>query len=298
MLTGFQLAYNSFENARCYTAGTDATTGLQNTAIPCAQDGGKFLGLDWAIPCSDNGGVSLSVFSFVRATDNTKPRPDAVKTISVLDTKAGGSYGRWIVPDDYTQAAFTLACCAGCSAIPATTTIAPILLSGECTVAAPTLPGCVYKGMIYVPALTVGNTTFTATGYGFDANGVAIVFAPTTSTGTTVALLAAAMQTNWASETGGGTFTAVVILSNGLQQLWQHLDRQSLNHKRNKILGCKATREALQSCFPFFIKNKKQNIVKNYRLRRYFSAGLFGIAGYKYSHSISPDNKSFYCCKC
>lgn len=210
MLTGFQLAYNSFENTPCYVAGTDATTGLANTSIPCSQDGGKFLGLDWAIPCSNNGGVSLTGFSFVRATTNTKPRADAVKVISVLDTKfGGGSYGRWIVPDTYTESAFTLACCAGCSAIPATTTIAPILLYGECTVAAPTLPGCVFKGMFYVPALTGANTTFTATGYGFDANGVAIVFSPTTSTGTTVALLAAAMTTNWASETGGGTFTAV-----------------------------------------------------------------------------------------
>jgi hypothetical protein len=209
MLTGFQLAYNSFENAACYVAGTDATTGLENTAIPCAQDGGKFLSLDWAIPCSNNGGVSLSGFSFIRATTNTKPRADAVKVITVLDTKAGGTYGRWIVPDNYTASAFVLACCAGCSAIPAVVTISPILLSGECTVVAPTLPGCVYKGMFYVPALTNGNTTFTATGYGFDANGGALTFSPATSAGTTVALLAAAMQTNWATLVGSGTFTAV-----------------------------------------------------------------------------------------
>lgn len=208
MLTGFQLAYNSFENFSCFTAGTDATTGLDNTAIPCAQDGGKFLGLDWAIPCSNNGGVSLTGFSFVKATNSTKPRADAVKVISVLDTKAGGAYGRWIVPDTYTQSAFVLACCAGCTPIPAVTTIAPILLSGECTVAAPTLPGCVYKGMFYIPALTGSNTTFTATGYGFLA-GVPITFSPATSTGTTVALLAAAMTTNWATLVGAGTFTAV-----------------------------------------------------------------------------------------
>lgn len=209
MLTGFQLAYNSFENFSCYTAGTDATTGLELTTIPCSQDGGKFLGLDWAIPCSKNGGVSLSGFTFQRATTTVKPRADAVKVMSILDTKAGGVYGRWIVPDTYTAAAFNAACCAGCTPIPATTTIAPILLSGECTVAAPTLPGCVYKGMFYVPALTGSLTTFTATGYGFDANGVAIVFSPATSTGTTVALLAASMTTNWATVTGAGTFTAV-----------------------------------------------------------------------------------------
>lgn len=204
-LLGYQLAYNSYENLACYKAGVDSTTGLEQKTIPTAPIG-KVLGFDWAIPCSDNG-VSVTGFSYEKATNGTKPRADAVKTISVQDTSNGNSYGRYLVPDAYTEADFIAAACAGCTPIAAVTIPPPIFFNGECTVAAPTLPGCVYQGSIYVAPLTGSNTTFTATGYGFDANGVAIVFAPTTVTGTTVALLAAAMQTSWAAETGG-TFTA------------------------------------------------------------------------------------------
>lgn len=209
MLTGYQLTYNSYEAIACYAAGTDAAIGLEMTNIPCSGDGGILLGIDWAIPCSNNGGASLTGFSFVRAVNGTKPRADAVKTISVQDNKNGGTYGRWIVPDSYTNADYVAACCAGCDPLPSVTVTEPILFAGECTVAAPTLPGCVYQGGFYVPALTGANTTFTATAYGVDANGVAVVFSPTTSTGTTVALLAADMTTDWATEMGSGTFTAV-----------------------------------------------------------------------------------------
>jgi len=209
MLTGYQLTYNGYEDVRCYAAGTDAAIGLQLTTIPCGSEGGKLLGLEWAIPCSSNGGASITGFSFQRAVDATKPRADAVKTIVVQDSKNGGTYGRWIVPDSYVVGDFTAACCAGCDPLPSVTVTEPILFGGECTVAAPVLPGCVYKGGFYVPALTGANTTFTATGFGLDVDGNPVIFTPTTSTGTSIALLAADMTTDWATEMGSGTFTAV-----------------------------------------------------------------------------------------
>lgn len=207
MLTGFILAYNSLENTACYGPGTASALGFDAGEILCAGENGKLLGVDWAIPCSTNG-VSVTGFDYQKATDGTKPRADAVKVITVQDNRFGGGYKRFFVPDAYDLAAYVAACCAGCSPIAAVTIPAPIIFYAECTLATPTIPGCVYKGSVQIAALTGANTTYTATGYGFDATGTAIVFAPATSTGTTVALLAASMQTNWAAELGGGTFVA------------------------------------------------------------------------------------------
>lgn len=207
MLTGYILAYNGRENTACYAAGLDSASGLEVGNILCPNDGGRLLSIDWALPCSENG-VSVTGFDYQKATDSTKPRADAVKTIAVQDSKNGGSYKRFLVVDTFTIANYTESCCAGCDPVAAVTIPAPIFFSGECTLAAPTIPGCVYQGAIDVPALTGGATTYTATAYGYNAAGTAIVFAPTTSTGTSVALLAADMQTNWASELGTGTFTA------------------------------------------------------------------------------------------
>lgn len=209
MLTGYQLVCNGKANVACakLVAVTDALSGLELTPIPCANEGGRLIGIDWAIPCSENG-VTVTDYSFEKAVDNTKPRPDAIKTISVQTNSGGGSYGRWIVPDNYTTNDFVAACCAGCDPLPDVTIPAPIILNGECTKAVPSPVPCVYQGDFYVPALTGSNTTFTATAYGEDANGAVVVFAPTTSAGTTVALLAADMTTNWATEMGSGTFTA------------------------------------------------------------------------------------------
>lgn len=206
MLTGYQLAYNGRANTACYKGAADTASGLEVTPIPCAPNG-MLVSMDWALPCSDNG-VTVTDFEYLRATDNTKPRADAQKVLTVQNSANGGTYGRWIVPDTYTAATWVTACCAGCDPLPSVTIPAPIIFYAECTLAAPTVPGCVYKGATFIPALTGGNTTFTATAYGFAADGTAIVFSPTTSTGTTVALLAANMQTNWASELGTGTFTA------------------------------------------------------------------------------------------
>lgn len=208
MLTGYQLEYNGKANVACakLVAVTGALSGLELTPIPCANEGGRLIGIDWAIPCSENG-VTVTGYSFEKAVDNTKPRPDAIKTISVQTNSGGGSYGRWIVPDTYTTNDFVAACCAGCDPLPDVTMPAPIILNGECTKSVPTPVACVFQGDFYVPALTGGNTTFTATPYAEDVNGTPIAFSPATSAGTTVALLATDMTTNWATELGSGTFT-------------------------------------------------------------------------------------------
>lgn len=206
-LTAHILQENGRNNIECYAAGTNGN--LPVGILPCSQDGGRFLALEWAIPCSSNG-ITIDDFSFTMATpgSSTKPRPDAVKVLVIEDIKFGGSYKKAIVPDAYEIADFVSACCAGCDPIADVTVVDPEIFNGACTLAAPTLPGCVYTGSFYVAALTGGNTTFTATPHGYDASGTAIVFSPTTSTGTTPALLATDMQTNWASEMGSGTFTA------------------------------------------------------------------------------------------
>lgn len=205
MLTGYVLAYNSLENINCYAAGEPGALGFDAGIIPCANEGGKLVGIEWATPCSTNG-VSVTGFNYTKATNGTKPTADAQKVLTVQDSKNGGSYGRYLVPDDFDQADYVESCCSGCEPLPAVTIPAPIIFYGECTLATPTIPGCVYKGAIQLPALTA--TNYVATAYGYDANGTAIVFAPTTSTGTTAALLATDMQTNWASELGTGTFVA------------------------------------------------------------------------------------------
>lgn len=201
------MAFNSQENINCWVAGADSASGLDFTPVACAPNG-KLLSIDWAIPCSQNG-VSPSGFNYQKATNGTKPRADAVKVLTIQDNAAGGNYGRWIVTDAYTIADYIEACCAGCDPLPAVTIPAPILFNGEPTYAPATSPAVVYKGTINVPVLAGGMTTHTATGYAYDANGVAIVISPATSAGTTVALLAADMQTNWAAELGVATFAAV-----------------------------------------------------------------------------------------
>lgn len=205
MLTGKQVQYNGRDNTSCYTAGVNG--GFETTPIPCAQDGGKVLSIDWATPCSQDG-VSATSFSYEKAVNGTKPRADAFKTITVQNDKAGGSYGRWLVPDAYTISDFVTACCAGCTPIADVTVPAPIIITGECTKAAPTLPGCVYQGNVFVPAFTGTNDTYTATPSATDANGNPVTFSPATLTAASVAALAAAMTTNWSTELGSGTFTA------------------------------------------------------------------------------------------
>lgn len=206
MLTGRILHENGRDNVECYAAGTNGN--LPIGTLKCAGENGKFNSLEWATPCSDNG-VTVTKFAYeMAAAGSTKPRADAVKVIVVEDTTNGGSYKKALVPDTYEIADFVAACCAGCDAIADVNVPAPFIFNGVCVLAAPTIPACVNEGSIYVDALTGANTTFTATPFGYKADGTLITFAPATSTGTTVALLAADMQTNWASELGTGTFTA------------------------------------------------------------------------------------------
>jgi hypothetical protein len=207
MKSGYILGYNGKDNTNCYKAGVDSTTGLELGPMYSPAEGGKILSFNWYLPCSENG-VTVTGFETVIATDNTKPRPDAVKTVTIQEPNPGGPYKTFLVPDDYTLATLIADFCAGCEPLPAVTIPEPIIFYAECTKAAPVIPDCVYKGAINIPALTGSNNTWTATAYGYDKDGVAIVFAPTTATGTSVSLLAAAMQTAWASELGTGTFTA------------------------------------------------------------------------------------------
>lgn len=205
MLTGFQLAYNGREITECYKAGADTASGLDRTPIACSPNG-RLVSIDWGIPCSNNG-VSITGFDWQKAQGIVKPRPDAIKVITVQDSANGGTYGRWLAPDTYTAADWVTACCAGCDPLPAVTIPAPIFFNGI-EVMIPCVVTVNNQAILVVPALTGVNTTYTARGYAYDKNGNAIVIAPATSAGTTPALLAADMQTNWAAELGGGTFTA------------------------------------------------------------------------------------------
>lgn len=207
MKSGYILGYNGKENIVCYKAGLTSASGLEMGTMLCPGEGGKVLGIDWALPCSDNG-VTVTGFDYQKATSDTKPRADAVKTITIQEPKPGGPYQTFIIPDDYNLDDWLSDCCAGCDPIADVTIPEPIIFNGDCTKAAPVIPDCVYQGSIYVPPFTGSNDTYTATAYGYDKDGTAIVFSPTTATGTSVALLAAAMQTAWASELGSGTFTA------------------------------------------------------------------------------------------
>lgn len=209
MLTGRILSENGRENVECYFTGDTPTV---NGGLPigtiATPPNGRVIGIEWAIPCSTNG-VTVTGFTYEMATNGTKPRADAVKVIVVEDVTNGGSYKKIIVPDAYTISDFVEAACAGCDAIAEVTVVEPLIfMDAACYVAPPETVECNYQGSIYVEAFTGSNNTYTATAYGYKADGTAIVFAPSTSTGTSVALLAADMQTNWASELGTGTFTA------------------------------------------------------------------------------------------
>ncbi len=202
-ITGYVLAFNSREDIPCYVSGAGglaSASSLNLAIIPLNSEGGRLIDIEWATPGSENG-ISITCFDYVRAPGIVKPRADAQKVITVQDSIGGGSYKRYLVPDAYTVADY-----AAGTAIPAVTIPNPIIFNADCTMAIPACPGCVYKGSVILPTLTL--TNYIATGYGYDASGNALVFSPTTSTATTPTLLAAAMQTNWATLLGTGTFTA------------------------------------------------------------------------------------------
>jgi hypothetical protein len=205
-LTGYPLAINSAENIACYGAGNPATIGFDLAIVRCPQDGAVDLSLDWALPCTENG-ITVAGFNYQKAVNATKPRADAVKVLTVIDYTRAGEYKRFFVTDAYTLSDYNTACCAGCTPLPAVTIPAPILGWTECVLPTPPANPCVYFGSLYVAPLTGTNDTWTVTPTGKDAAGNAIVFAPTTSASTTLAGLVAAMNTNWASELGSGTFT-------------------------------------------------------------------------------------------
>jgi hypothetical protein len=158
MITGYQLAYNGRENLNCYVAGLASASGLNLTPFKTTAEGGKLLGIEWALPCSDNG-VAVTGFDYQKATNGTKPRADAQKVISIQDPANGGTYGRWLVEDAYTEANYVAGTAPGAVTIPA-----PILFGGTCLQTVPVPVPCNYQGAIVLPALTL--TNYIATAYG------------------------------------------------------------------------------------------------------------------------------------
>lgn len=203
MLTGTVINENGFEYVDNYPSC------FKVQSFPCSyEEGGEIIAWEWAIPYTEDG-LTVAGFNYEIATGNTKPRPDAIKTFTLLK-KMGGGYVKVAVADNYALTTFVTACCAGCSEITAPTIVAPLLDQPmECVTAIPVCPPCTYTVNIPVAPFTGTNDTYTATGYCIDANGNVVTLSPTTATGTSVALLAAAAQTAWASELGSGTFTAV-----------------------------------------------------------------------------------------
>jgi len=209
-LTGRIIQRNGKDNFECYAAGTNGSLPVE--VVPTAPVG-RIIGMEWATPVSYEGQI-VDGFVYQKAkTDGSDsaspPRADSVKVIVIEDVTNGGSYQKVLVGNSYSISDFLAAACAGCDPLPDVTVPEPfILLNADCAKDLPVIPECTYSGSIYVPAFTGSNNTYTATPLGFKADGTAIVFSPGTATGTSVALLAAAMQTAWASELGSGTFTA------------------------------------------------------------------------------------------
>jgi len=145
-------------------------------------------GFYWFTPAS-NDGVSVTGFDKTLTPElgTTPPIPSAFKTMLVeLDN---GEYAYFVVPNNYTLATYNTAKCAGCSPIADVTIPEPILpLYSECS-STVTVSACRYPSREELPALVSGNR-YTSLMYcgGVAVNASAI-------TGTTAALLAAALQT-------------------------------------------------------------------------------------------------------
>lgn len=198
MLTGKILEENGMLNLACYLTGN-----FPDGAIPCAQDGGKLLGFEWATPTSNNG-VSVTGFNFSKATNSTPPAPDAFKVILVQDNKYTGSYSRFLVPNAYTLGDFVTACCAGCTPIAAVTIPKAIISPVFTETAAMVCPSPTKRSVF---PLLAGGSNYVMNGYCVDANGVPVALSPTSVTAATAPLLADAAETAWGTALGTGVFT-------------------------------------------------------------------------------------------
>lgn len=205
MLTGKVLQYNSTVHAEYYPSN------LPTRSIFCEKDGAKVLGLFWATPRSSNGGLSVTDFKYTNAGGATpKPTTDSILTMLIQEEKGLSPYYYVVVPDNYTISTFTAACCDGCAAIADVTIPEPIFNPAICVPDFPTeCPPCENTIFVHVPALEEGFDDYTATATCTDEDGNVVAMSPETVTAATPTLLAAAAQTAWASELGGGTFTLV-----------------------------------------------------------------------------------------
>lgn len=211
MITGKLLSENLNPQLACYPAN------LPTTVFGCVGANWKWLSFQWATPVTNNG-MTITSFSYTKAIDSviTPPSPDSFKTLLVQWAEELGSYRRIVVPNNYLFADVN-ALCATNGTIPAVTIPTPIIPSyqgviiGNAVCATP-----VYTTSTDAGAIT-GFTNYILTPTGYDLTGAAITFSPTTVTSTTVAGLATAAQTAWATILGTGTFTAngTVITATG-----------------------------------------------------------------------------------
>ncbi len=204
MITGQILEVNGIPNLSCYPGN------LPIGSVNCegGANNAKFQQIEWATPISRDG-LTVSGFQYDKATDSTPLYDDSFKVVLVLEGQGLGSYKRVVIPNDWTIADLIAACCAGCEPIEDVTVPEPIIFGlVQCVAPAETCPACVYNQVIDVPALTGSNDTYTATPVGTNLAGADIVFSPTTVSAASLAALATAAQTAWATELGSGTFTA------------------------------------------------------------------------------------------
>ena len=202
MITGQILQENGVFNLSCYPDLPIGTIACEGTA------GAKFERFEWAEPVSNNALTVTDIKLTGAGIGIVPPASDAFKVALFSQGGSLGGYKRVAVANDYTAADLVALCCAGCDPIPTVTIPEPLIPAfTEVTVAAETCPDPSLAFRIQVDAFTGTNNTYTMTPEAEDADGEAIVFSPATVTGTSIALLASAAQTAWASETGTGTFT-------------------------------------------------------------------------------------------
>lgn len=200
-ITGQILQENGVLNLSCYP--TLPIGSIKGDDIT----GAKFERFEWAEPVSNNAMTVTDIRFTGAGVGVTPPATDAFKVALFSQDGALGGYKRVVVPNAYTVANLVALFATG-DEIATATVPAPLFPAyTEPTYVAPTCPADTLTFLIEVDAFTGTNNTYTLAVEGEGADGVVIVFAPTSVTGTSRALLASAAQSAWASEMGTGTFT-------------------------------------------------------------------------------------------
>lgn len=193
MLTGKLASINGNYNIDCYPT-------LPGGAVPTIGEGGVQIGLSWLTPMSKNG---LRVTGYKRTIGSaSKPTTDSFKVLTVQD-KMGG-YKEILVQDAWTATDYESGTAITSNLTPPDPDLTTIFKTAATQVCVPDIS----TSIISVPAFTGTNNRYTITGKLVAPNGNTITLSPTTVTAASVAALATAMQTSWATVTGGGTFTA------------------------------------------------------------------------------------------